>query len=132
MEPNNEPNNFPAPVTDNGKTAGIISYFSIIGWLIAFLAMHKDNKTEIGSYQLRQTLLLYILAIGFYIAIEIIMSMLFFMGAFGLVIALGSLIWIAGIGIFVLWIIGLIGAINGEKKPIPLIGEKAQTMFPGI
>jgi len=132
MEPNNEPNNFPAPVADNGKTAGIISYFTFVGWLIAFLAMHKDNKTEIGSYQLRQTLLLYIVGIGFYIAVEIIIAMLFFMGAFGLVIAFGWLTWLAGIGIFVLWVIGLIGAINGEKKPIPLIGEKAQTMFPGI
>jgi len=52
MEPNNSFN-----TGDNGKTAGIISYLTIVGWLIAFLAMHKDNKTELGSYQLRQTLL---------------------------------------------------------------------------
>jgi hypothetical protein len=29
-------------------------------------------------------------------------------------------------------VFGFLGAINGEKKPMPLIGEKAQTMFSGI
>jgi uncharacterized membrane protein len=36
------------------------------------------------------------------------------------------------LGLFILWLIGFLGAVNGEKKPIPLIGEKAQTMFSGI
>ena len=130
MEQNN---NFPPPATsDNGKTAAIISYFSFVGWLISFLAMHKDNKTAVGSYHLRQTLLLYICCICFYVAIEILIGMLFFMGALGLVGILGSVLWIAWIGFFVLWIIGFIGAVNGEMKPIPLIGDKAQTMFKGI
>lgn len=115
--------------TDNGKTAGIISYFWFIGWLIAYFAMHKDNRTELGSYQLRQTLLYNIVAtvvgygLGFILGILVIST------------GMGFLIYIAyvvQILLFVIWIIGLIGAINGEKKPIPLIGEKAQTMFPTI
>ncbi|MDB5143308.1 MAG: hypothetical protein JWQ66_2021, partial [Mucilaginibacter sp.] len=40
--------------------------------------------------------------------------------------------WILRVGFFILWIIGFIGAINGEKKPIPLIGEKAQSIFSTI
>jgi len=36
------------------------------------------------------------------------------------------------LGLLALWIIGLIGAINGEKKPIPFIGEHAQRLFPNI
>ncbi len=114
---------------ESGKTAGIVSYFTIVGWLIAYFAMHKDKKTELGSYQLRQTLLFHIVAMvlsygwGFIASMLILSSGLSFLAYFG---------WIINLGLFILWIIGFIGAINGEKKPIPLIGEKAQTTFPGI
>ena len=124
METNNN-----ITTTDNGKTAAIISYFTIIGWLIAYFAMHKDNKTELGSYQLRQTLLLNIAAIvlgwglGFVLGILIVSTGIY---------ALIYISYIVQLAIFIIWIIGLIGAINGEKKPMPIIGEKAQTMFPSI
>lgn len=124
METNNN-----ITTSDNGKTAAIISYFSIIGWLIAYFAMHKDNKTALGSYHLRQTLLFAIVSIilgwgfGFVLGILIV--------ATGIV-ALAYLMYIVYIALFIVWIIGLIGAINGEQKPMPIIGEKAQTMFPSI
>jgi len=112
-----------------GKTAGIISYFTLIGWLIAYFAMHKDKKTEIGSYQLRQTLLLHIASIiaGWGLG--------FVIGALVISTGIGPLVYLSylvNIAFFVLWIIGFIGAVNGVKKPIPLIGEKAQTTFSGI
>ena len=128
MEPNNN-----ITTGDNGKTVGIVSYLTIIGWLIAFFAMHKDNKTELGSYQLRQTLLFHIASIVLYWVLGMLFTAIFFSsglatGWFSIV----ALDWILKIGLFILWIIGFIGAINGEKKPIPLIGEKAQTMFSTI
>lgn len=113
----------------DGKTAGIISYLSLIGWLIAYFALHKDKKTAIGSYQLRQTLLLNIVMIVVWIVFGIIMGILIV--ATG-IISLIYLTYLVYLGLFILWIIGFIGAINGQKKPIPLIGEKAQTMFSGI
>lgn len=128
MEPNNN-----ITTGDNGKTAGIISYLTIIGWLIAFFAMHKDNKTELGSYQLRQTLLFHIASIVLYWVLGMLFTAIFFSS--GLVTGWFSIValdWILKIGLFVLWIIGFIGAINGEKKPIPLIGEKAQSIFSTI
>lgn len=124
MEPENN-----ISTTDNGKTVAIVSYLTIIGWLIALLAMHNDRKTELGSYHLRQTLLLYIIGIGFYIIWIAVFTTLFLSGGFWLAAIIG---WLVRLGLFVLWLIGFMGAINGEKKPIPLIGDKAQTMFPGI
>ena len=128
MEPNNN-----IATGDNGKTAGIVSYFFIIGWLIAFFAMHKDNKTELGSYQLRQTLLFHIASMVIYWVLGMIFAALFLSsglttGWFSVVI----LDRIIEIGFFILWLIGFIGAVNGKKTPIPLIGEKAQTMFSTI
>lgn len=46
--------------------------------------------------------------------------------------ALWWVTWILMIGLLVLWIIGLIAAVNGEEKPIPLFGATAQQMFAGI
>ena len=113
----------------DGKTAGIISYFTLIGWLVAYFAMHKDKKTEIGSYQLRQTLLFNIVSIVLGWGISFVLGILIMSTG---IIALAYLTYIIYIALFIVWIIGLIGAINGEKKPMPLIGEKAQTMFPNI
>ena len=123
MEPNNN-----ISTTDNGKNVGIISYITIIGWLIAYFGMHQSNKTELGSYQLRQTLLLHIVSILVSWILGMIFAAIFFSTAAG---GLGGN-WIIRIIFIVLWLIGFIGAINGEKKPIPFIGEKAQTLFKGI
>jgi uncharacterized membrane protein len=113
---------------DSGKTAGIVSYFWIIGWLIAYFGMHQNNKTSLGSYQLRQTLLLHIAITAAYIVLNMLLLPMIFSGFY----AIGCLFNLLWLVFLVLWIIGLIGAVNGEKKPIPLIGERAQTMFPGI
>ncbi len=118
-----------AATESEGKTVGIISYMTIIGWLVAYFAMHKDKKTEIGSYQLRQTLLLHIVYIILGWGGNIVFGALAFSTG---IFAIAYLSWIIFLAMFIFWIIGLIGAINGEKKPIPLIGDKAQTMFPNI
>jgi len=124
MEPNNN-----ISTSDDGKTASIVSYLTVIGWLIAYFAMHNDKKTELGSYHLRQTLLLYIIGIGIYIVWSVIFVSLLFSTGFTLALTLN---WVIRVGLFVLWIIGFIGAVNGEKKPIPIIGDMAQNMFKGI
>jgi uncharacterized membrane protein len=108
--------------TDNGKTAAIVSYITLIGWLISYFALNKP-KTTIGTYHLRQTLLLYLCAIAFQIIVYIVTMA---------VPMLGMLLSIAGLGFLVLWIMGLIAAINGEEKPMPLIGEKAQEIFKNL
>ena len=108
---------------DNGKTTAIVAYITIIGWLIAYFAMHQSKKTSLGSYHLRQTLLLFIIAIIWQVLVTIITMAV---PAVGLILSIASLLFL------VLWIMGLIAAINGEEKPMPLIGAKAQEMFKGI
>lgn len=115
--------------TDDGKAAAIVSYFGIIGWLIAYFALYKDKETELARYQLRQTLLFAIVSTVLYILLSIILVPIIITSgvtAFAYVI---NILWIA---LFILWLIGLIGAIQGQKKPIPFIGEKAQSMFSSI
>jgi uncharacterized membrane protein len=124
MENSNTPTQS-TPQTYDGKTLAIISYLTIIGWIIAWV-MHGKNKTALGAFHLRQTLGLMLICIAFYI----VQAILIFVPYLGWLI---SLLFIPlGLGLFVLWILGLVYAINGEEKPIPVIGAKAQQLFHGL
>jgi uncharacterized membrane protein len=118
----NETNPAPATSGIDGKTIAIISYFSVVGWIIAFV-LFTSNKSQMAAYHLRQSLALILCGIACYI----IYFILLFIGFF-----LAFLPGILGIALFVLWIIGLIAAINGQEKPVPVIGNMAQEIFAGI
>lgn len=110
---------------DDGKTVAIVSYLSIIGWIIAYV-MFGSNKTSLGAYHLRQAIALFIIALATWV-LQILFLFIPFIGWL-----IGILLVFVYIGLFVLWVMGLIAAINGEEKPMPIIGVKAQQWFSGI
>lgn len=101
---------------NNEKIAAIISYFWWIGLLIAFI-MNNKNRSYFTSFHIRQSIGLSILS--------------FFIG---LISQSGILILtqVLFIGLFVLWVIGLLSAIKGEAKPIPFVGDLFQDWFKSI
>lgn len=109
----------------DGKSIAIISYLTIIGWIIAYV-MYGNNKTQLGAFHLRQSLFLMIT--GF--AVSILQWVFIFIPILGWLISI--LLYFVLLGLFVLWIIGLIAAINGEEKEVPFLGKKAQEMLKGI
>ncbi|MDB5086106.1 MAG: hypothetical protein JWR09_100, partial [Mucilaginibacter sp.] len=104
-------------VQDDGKTAGLCSYFFVLGWSVSYFGYHQTEKTSLSSFQLRQTLLLYIT----YITIRY--GLLLFLDRMGLLKGIFSsfnvVVFVNALFIL-LWIIGLTGAKNGEEKPIPV------------
>lgn len=100
------------------KTTGIISYLSLIGWIVA-LAVRKE-KTEYTSFHLRQMLGIMLLYIGL-IFFGIILGMIS-----GFLSKIVSFLYVAPV---VLWVFGFVGAINNEKKLVPVVGEKFQEWF---
>ena len=118
----NETNQAPSTSGVDGKTIAIISYLTWIGWIIAFV-LYNSNKSQLAAYHLRQSLALMILGIIVYI-VQIVLIFIPFLGW-----AIAFLLWI---GLVVLWVFGLIAAVNGEEKPMPIIGEKAQELFRNI
>ena len=118
----NETNQAPTTSGVDGKTIAIISYFTWIGWIIAFV-LYNSNKSQLAAYHLRQTLALMILMTLVYI-VQIMLLFIPFLGW-----AIAVLLWI---GLVVLWVLGLLAAINSEEKPMPVIGPMAQDMFKGI
>ncbi len=97
--------------TSNGKTVAILSYITLVGWIIA-LVMHNNDKSALGAFHLRQ-------GIGLFLT-SLILSFIPVLG------------WIVALGVFILWILGLISAINGEMKPVPLLGDFYQRTFAGL
>ncbi len=98
-------------VLSDGKNVAIIAHITLIGWIIA-LVMNNGAKSELGSFYIRQMLGLMLFAI--------VLSFIPIVG------------WILNLGMLVLWIISLIGALGGEKKLTPGIGQFFQDWFKGI
>lgn len=107
--------------SDNGKTVAIVSYITLIGWIVA-LIVHGNNKTRLGAYHLRQSLGLMILAVAIRI-LDVIIYRLPLGGGAGMAL---------GIGLLIFWIMGLVAAAKGEEKPLPLVGDLFQKWFAGL
>ena len=100
------------------KTVAVLSYITIIGFIAAIL-IHQSRKTELGAFHLRQVLGLVLT------------------GAAGAVCAvvpiLGWIVWILVIlGGFILWLMGLLAALKGDMRPVPILGEHYQRWFAGV
>ena len=101
---------------NEGKTMAIISYFWWIGLIIAFI-MNNNKKNTFASFHIRQMIGLLLL--------NVVVSLIYkYVGP-----SIGMLL---GLGTFVLWVIGLIGAFQGEEKRIPLLGDLFQDWFKSI
>ena len=96
---------------NQSKTVAIVSYITPIGWIIA-LIMNQSKKTDLGSFHIRQALLLFI-----------VWFVLSFVPVVG---------WLLNIVILVFIIMGLVYAAQGQKKEVPVLGSLAQKWFKGL
>lgn len=103
---------------NDGKNIAIIAYLTIIGLIIAFV-LNNEKRNDFATYHIRQSL-------GIFLTLFVsgILSYIPFIG------------WIISVAAFflmiILWIIGIINAANGNKKPVPLLGEYYNNLFAGI
>lgn len=108
-----------APEADP-KLVSILSYLTFIGWLVAYFVFYPKNRSALGAFHLRQTLLLYIIGLGASIIGR------------GHILPNAFISGVLGIVMFVIWVIGFIGALKGEYKKMPIIGDWAQQWFRNI
>ena len=100
------------------KTVAILSYVTLIGF-IAAIFVHQSRKTELGAFHLRQMLGLVLTSAAGAVC--------------GVVPILGWVLWfVVVIGVFVLWIMGLLSALKGDMRPVPILGEHYQRWFAGV
>ena len=100
------------------KTISWVSYLTLIGWIIALINYNNSPvKSSLARLHLRQSLGLMLTWLAIYI---FAMMTAFIVGFFGFVFTL------LYIGVFVLWILGLIAATAGEEKTLPIVGDLYQ------
>jgi len=102
---------------EKGKTAAITSYILIIGVFIA-MSMNSEDKNSFASFHIRQALGLSIT----FISLGLIIS-----NFDNPMISISMWIFLS-----ILWTYGVFTAINGETKPIPLLGNYFQKWLSNI
>lgn len=88
-------------------------FLGIIGFIIVILVRKTDKY---AMYYAKQGLVLGILGV----AISVLQFIL-------LITIIGAvLIPILWLGLFILWIIGIVNSLSGKEKPVPIIGRFAE------
>ena len=95
----------------NAKTSAIISYITIVGTIIAYF-MNMEEKNEFASFHIRQ-------AFGINITFYLIGAL---MGLFDQVFIIGAFY----LFFIVLWGYGIITAIQGQTREVPILGALFQ------
>jgi uncharacterized membrane protein len=102
---------------EQNKNAAIVAYLTIIGAIIAIF-MNSENKSSFASFHIRQALGIFLtfFALGYPIGYfdNWMISSAFY------------------VFFFILWIYGFMGALNGEEKKVPLVGDFYQNVFKSL
>lgn len=93
---------------DNARIVAVISYFTIVGWLIALIA-YGSYKSPLATFHLRQSL-------GFIVSAAV----LSFIPLIG---------WLLLILLALFWVISVIHAIKGDFYLVPKLGYFFQEHF---
>lgn len=104
-------------VANQGKTAAIIAYLTIIGTIISYF-INNDTKNSFASFHIRQ-------ALGIHITFYLL----------GIIVSWFDSWFISApfyIFIIVLLGYGLIAAIQGERNEVPILGKQFQNWFSTI
>ena len=105
-------------LSDNG--AGAIAYITFIP-AIAFLVMPPYNKSSFVRFHAWQSIFLTVA----WVALFVILAILARIPLFGLIIFPAMLL--IDLGMFVLWILVTIKALNGVRFKLPVIGALAES-----
>lgn len=103
---------------NQSKNTAIIAYLTIIGSVIAIFMNLDEEKNEFVSFHIRQ-------ALGLFLSF-------FLLGYFVGYTDSWTVTSAFYIFYFILWIYGFLGALQGEKKLLPLVGSFFQTTFKNL
>lgn len=105
----------PFQTVSEDKTAAILSYITVVGFIIA-IVLQGQKKTRLGAYHLRQSLGIYLTGV--------VAGVLVFIPVLGWILM--PAVWLA---LVVFWVMGLIAAAHGRMTPVPLVGQKIQDLL---
>lgn len=103
---------------DKGKTTAIIAYMTLVGTVIAIFMNQEENKSEFASFHIRQ-------ALGLFLSFFLLGYLVGYADSW-MVSSAFYLFY------FILWIYGFLGAMQNQKRTIPLIGDFFQNFFKNL
>lgn len=108
----------PSGLTDNA--AGALAYITFVP-AIVFLVLPPYNASPYVRFHAWQSIFLNVAAVIISIALSFLMVFFMFFGGFVL-LAVSRLIWLLW---FVLWLVCVLKALNGQRFKVPIIGDLA-------
>jgi uncharacterized membrane protein len=105
-------------ISDNG--AGALAYVTFIP-AIVFLALPPYNKSSYVRFHSWQSIMLAVAWVAMLVVLAILMRIPFL----GLIIF--PLMVLLDLGMFILWLVVALKALNGRRFKIPIIGDLAET-----
>ncbi|RXR32549.1 hypothetical protein EQG68_06905 [Flavobacterium piscinae] len=102
---------------EQNKNAAIVAYLTIIGAVIAIF-MNNENKSAFASFHIRQ-------ALGIFLTFFLLGYPIGYFDSW----MISSAFYVF---FFILWIYGFLGALNGEEKKVPLVGDFYQNLFKSL
>jgi uncharacterized membrane protein len=93
---------------EKNKMNAVLSYIGIL--ILVPLLSDEAKKSPFAKFHLNQGLVLLIA--------EIALSVVWMVPVLGWLVG-----FVGGIALFVFWIMALIGAVNGEMKRVPILGD---------
>jgi uncharacterized membrane protein len=103
---------------EQGKVMSIIAYIGILCFVPILTGDHK--KSPFVMYHTNQGVVLFITDVALWVALWILGAMFAAMGMWALIPLFSTVIWV---GILALAILGIVNAVNGRMKPLPVIGK---------
>jgi uncharacterized membrane protein len=103
---------------DKSKNTAIVAYLTIIGAVIAIFMNQEENKSEFGSFHIRQ-------ALGLFLSFFLLGYFVGYANSWTVTSAFYLFY-------FILWIYGFVGALQGQKRLLPLVGEFFQSLFKSL
>jgi uncharacterized membrane protein len=111
------------------KSIAWVSYLTLIGWIIALVSYNSStDKSSLAKFHLRQSFGIMVTAFALSIVIWILVAIIVFV--MPMMIFLTSVLWmVIWIVLLIFWVLGLVSAVNGEEKPVPVLGAFYQKTF---
>ncbi len=101
----------------SGKSAAIVAYITIVGTIIAYF-MNNESKNPFASFHIRQ-------ALGINITFYVLGALVSIFDSWMISIAFY-------VFVLILWVYGLINAIQGVQREVPILGHYFQKWFSTI
>lgn len=106
------------------STVGVVAYITLIGFIIAIVlnGSKEGEEKKFGAFHLRQALGLIIFAVGIYVVMLLLTTILISI-SWALLAIVSFISMIVWLGLLALIIMGIINAANKTYKEVPVIGK---------